>query len=131
MEGFGTPSIGDTPMSLSCCGEGGLQVTLGGPVGYHSETSKEVISIGIYLEGRHESVHVIVGNFLSDDICMRLANLGPIWVLVGKVEELLAFEALDLAKFPRFPVPIFGVRFASGLDVVIILCEDDSARGCA
>ena len=61
-------SIGDTPVSLSRCGKGGFQVALGGSIGYHSKTFKEVISIGVYLEGIHESVHVLVGHFFGVDV---------------------------------------------------------------
>ena len=44
--------------------------------------------------------------------------------------KLLAFEALDISKVPRLPLPIIGVSFAAVRVVVIILHEDDVARGC-
>ena len=90
-----------------------------------------MISIGIYLEGRHESVHVVVGHFFSANVCMRLANLGPVRALVGKVTKLLEFEALDLSKVHRLPLAIIGVHFAAGWTVVIILSEDDGTGGGA
>ena len=40
IEGFGDPSVCDTPINLSWCGEVSFQVTLGGPVGYHREAFK-------------------------------------------------------------------------------------------
>ena len=129
MEGFGAPSIGDTPVRLSWCVEGGFQVTLVGPVCYHCKIVKEVISIGVYLEGRHESVHVVVERLLGANICMCLNNLGPIWALVGKVFELLAFEALDLTNFTRLALDIIGVYLSAGQVIDIILHEDDSAGG--
>ena len=114
MKVFGTPSISDTSFSQGWCGEGGLQVNLVITVGYHSKPFKEVINIGVYLEVRHESVHVVVGGFLGADICTPLDNLGLIRALVGKVAELLAFAALDLDNVPRLPLDIVGMCFAAG-----------------
>ena len=85
MEGFRAPSIGNTHVIFSWCGEGVFQVTLGVTVGYHIKTFKEVTSIGVYIESRHESVHVVVGRFLGVDVFMRLSNIGPVRSLVGKV----------------------------------------------
>ena len=130
MEGFGDLTIGDTPVSLSWCGKGFFQLNLVGPVGYHHKTFKEVIRISVYHEGRHESIHVVVGHFLGVDVCMRLANLGPVRALFGAVAELLVFEALELAKVPRLPLNIIGVCFAVVRVIIIILHEDDVARGC-
>ena len=62
---------------------------------------------------------------------MRLTGLGPIRALVGEVAELVAFEALELAKVPRLHLDIFGINFAAGRIVVIIVREDDGAGGCA
>ena len=87
MKILGTSSTGDTHVSLSRCGEGVLQVSLGGSVGYHSRTFKEVIIIAVYLEVRHESVHVVVGRFFGADVCMRLNDLGPVRALVVKVNK--------------------------------------------
>ena len=50
---------------------------------------------------------------------MRLADLGSVMALVGKLSKVLSFEAIDIAKVPRIPLAIFGVRFAAGWDVVI------------
>ena len=83
VKSFGTLSTGDTPVSLRRCGKGGFQVALGGSVGYHSKTFKEIISTGIYLEGRHQSVHVAVGCFFGAKICMRLVDVVPVRELIG------------------------------------------------
>ena len=114
VKSFGTPSTDDTSIKLSRCGEDSFQVALGGLVGYHRKTSKEVRSIGVYIEVRHESVHVVVGGFLGADICTPLDNIGLIRALVGKVAELLAFAALDLDNVPRLPLDIVGMCFAAG-----------------
>ena len=121
VESLGTSCTGDTPVSLSWCGEGGFQVALGVSVGYHRKTSKEVISIGIYLKGRHESVHVAAGRFFGADVCMRLADIYPVRGLVGKMTEIFSFESLDLDKVPRLPLAIVGMHFSTGQTVVIIL----------
>ena len=122
---FSAPSTGDTPVSLSQCGEYSFQVALGGPVGYHIEDSKEVIRIGVYLEGVHEFIYIIVGRFLGADVCIHLADIGTVRELIGKVTKLLAFESLDLAKVPRLLLSIVGVCFATGWSVVIFLCNMD------
>ena len=61
---------------------------------------------------------------------MRLANLGTVRELVGKVAKIFAFESLDLAKVPRLPLAIISMHFTAGRVVVIILRKDDSPRGC-
>ena len=61
---------------------------------------------------------------------MRLADIGPVRALVGKITKLFSFEALDLAKVPRLPLSIDGMHIAAGQTVVIILSEDDGAEGC-
>ena len=127
---FSALSIGYTPVSLSWCGEGGFRVAIGGSVGYHSKNFKEVISIGVYLEGRHETVHVVVRRFFGDNVCMCLADRGPVRTLVGKVTEILAFESLDLAKVPRLPLAIVGMYFAAGWTIVIILSKDNGTGEC-
>ena len=104
----------DTTVILSRCGEVGFQVALGGYVGYHSETFKKVISVGVYLKGGHDSIHVAVRYFLGADVCVCLANLGPIRALVGKVAKLLAPKALELVELLRLPLAIIGVHFAIG-----------------
>ena len=52
---------------------------------------------------------------------MCIAGLGPIRALVGEVAELVAFEALELAKTPRLTMEIIDVCFAAGCASVIIL----------
>ena len=83
MESFAYLDIGDTTISLIQCGEGSFQLALGQYIGYHRETFKKVISIGIYLKGRHESVHVAVGRFIGSDVCMCLSDIGPVRALIG------------------------------------------------
>ena len=61
---------------------------------------------------------------------MRLADLGLVRALVGKMTKLLTFEALDLAKVPRLPLAVVGVHFATVQTVSIVLSKDDSAGGC-
>ena len=73
-----------------------------------------MISVSVYIEGRHESTHVVVGRFLGEKVYMYLADLGPVMSLVGKMDELLAPEALYLAKVPRLPLDIIGVSFSIG-----------------
>ena len=68
MKILSTSSTGDTHVSLGRCGEGVLQVSIGVSVGYHSKTFKEVIIIAVYLEGIHDSVHVVVGRFFGADV---------------------------------------------------------------
>ena len=114
MESFAYLDIGDTTISLIQCGEGSFQLALGQYIGYHRETFKKVISIGIYLKGRHESVRVVVGHFLGADIFMCLAGLSPVRALVGKVAKFLTPEALDLSEVPRIPLAIIGVNFSVG-----------------
>ena len=75
---FGASSNGDTPVIMSQCGEGGFYVALGESVGYHSKTFKEVINIGVYIKGRHESIYVAVGRFLV----MTFACVLPILALL-------------------------------------------------
>ena len=130
VKSFGTPSTDDTSIKLSRCGEDSFQVALGGLVGYHRKTSKEVRSIGVYIEVRHESVHVVVGSFFGADVCMHIADLVPVRALVGKVTKLLELEALELAKVSKFSLAIVGMRFAAGSTIVIILRKDDGTRGC-
>ena len=130
MEGFSAPSINDTPVSLSWCGEGGFQVTLGAHVGYHHKTFKELIIIGVYPEGGHYSVHVVIRIFLGSEICMCLADLGPVRALVGEVAKLLEFEALDLSMVPGLPLAIIGVHLATVRIIVIILRKNGGAGGC-
>ena len=129
MENFGAPSIGDTPVSLSRCGEGGFQVALVGSVSYVCETFKKIIGIVVYIEGRNEYTHVVLGFFLGADVCMCLADICPVWAHVSKMSKFLAPEVLDLDKFPRIPLAITGVRFDVDHVVVIILHEDNGARG--
>ena len=129
LEILGALSTGDTPVSLSWCGEGSFQVALSGSVNCHIKTFKEVLSIGVYIKGRPESVHVALGRFFGANVFMRIANFGPIKELVGKMTELLAFEALDLVKILRIPLAIVGMHFTAGRIVVIILSEDDGSGG--
>ena len=104
---------------LSWCGEGVFQVALCGAVSYHGKTFKNLIIIGIYIKGRHESVHVVVGSFLVADICIFFTDLVPFRSIVGKVEEFLAPESLDLADVSRIPMAFIGVCLPT---VVIVLC---------
>ena len=89
-----------------------------------------VICFGVYLEGRHESVHVFFRRFLSANVCIHLTGIGPIRELVGKVAGFLASEALDLDEFPRILLAIIGLHIAVDQVVIIILCKDDGAGEC-
>ena len=127
MESFVALAVGGTPASPSCCGKGILQVAPGRVVGDHRKTFKNIIRIGVYLEIRHESVHVVVGCFLGADVCMCLGGLGLVRALVGKVAKFLTLEALDLAEVPRLLLVIIGVRLAVGKVIVTLLLEDDGS----
>ena len=104
---------------------GRIQVAPGQSVGCHHETFKKVINIGVYLESIHETVHVILGQFLSANVCMRLVSVGPVIKLVDKVSKYMAPEALDLAEVPRLLLAIIGVRFPFGRVIVTILRKDN------
>ena len=129
MESFGAPSTGDTYVNLSWCGEGGFQVALGELVGYHYKTFKKVISICTYLKGVNESVYVVVTYFLSANVFMCLAKLGPVMALVDKMDEFLESEALDLAEALRIPLTTIGIRFTIVRVVIFVLRKDNGARG--
>ena len=61
---------------------------------------------------------------------MRLIDIGPLRALVGEITKLLAFESLGLAKVPRLPLVIVGIRFAAAWVLVIILSKDDGSGEC-
>ena len=83
--------------------------------------------LGVYLEGRYDSVHVVIYRVLVADVCMYLFGIGPVRALVGEVAKLLAPEALELAKVLRLSLAIFGVHLAVVRVVVIIVCKDNGA----
>ena len=60
---------------------------------------------------------------------MRIADLGPVRALVGKVAKFMAPESLDLAEVPRLLLAIIGVCLAIVQVVIIILREDNGAGG--
>ena len=130
MESFGAPAIGNNPACMIQCSEGGFQVALGLSSGYHCEAFKKVIGIGVYIKGRHEYFHVVVGRFPGANICMCLTGLDPGRALVDEVEKCMAPEALNIAEVPRLPLNIIGLRLAFGQVVIIMLHKDHVARGC-
>ena len=105
LKSFVTLVTGDTPVILSLCGWSGLQVALDGSVGYHKKTFKEVIGIGVYIKGIHESVHIFVGCFFGADVCMCLANIDPVRALVSRRPNSCHFKHLTLLSYQGFLWP--------------------------